>query len=59
MLFDDVQLSHYMVYYNPILGYSLKFIFFQNKNQKYKIKAVNIEKAGRGIQLYFWRKIKA
>jgi hypothetical protein len=37
--------------HNPILGYSPKFTFFQNKNQKNKIKAGNVEKAGRGIKL--------
>jgi urocanate hydratase len=32
--------------HNPILGYSPKFTFFQNKkNQKNKIKAGNAEKA--------------
>jgi hypothetical protein len=31
--------------HNSILGYSLKFTFFQNKNQKNKIKAGNVEKA--------------
>jgi hypothetical protein len=31
--------------HNPILGYSPKFIFFQNKNQKNKIPAGNVEKA--------------
>ena len=37
--------------HNPILNYSLKFIFFQNKNQKNKIKAGNVEKAGQKIKL--------
>ena len=45
--------------HNPIMGYSLKFtFFFQNKNQKNKIKANNVEKVSRGIQLQFWRKFK-
>ena len=34
-------------------------LFFQNKNKKNKIKAGNVEKAGRGIKLQFWRKFKA
>jgi hypothetical protein len=43
-----------MVCHNSILGYSLKFtFFFQNKNQKHKIKADKVEKAGWGIQLQF------
>jgi hypothetical protein len=29
--------------HNPILGYSLKITFFQNKNQKNKIKAGNVK----------------
>jgi hypothetical protein len=37
--------------HNPILGYSPKFIFFQNKNQTNKIKAGNVEKASRGMKL--------
>jgi len=32
--------------HNPILGYSPKFTFFQNKNKKNKIKAGNVEKPG-------------
>jgi hypothetical protein len=31
--------------HNSILGYSLKFIFFKNKNKKNKIKAGNVKKA--------------
>jgi len=37
--------------HNPILGYSSKNFFFQNKNKKNKIKAGNVEKAGWGIKL--------
>jgi len=33
---------------NPILGYSPKFTFFQNKKSKNKIKAGNVEKADQG-----------
>jgi hypothetical protein len=33
--------------HNSILGYSPKFTFFQNKNKINKIKANNMEKAGR------------
>jgi hypothetical protein len=43
---------------NPILDYSSKIIFFQNKNQKNKIKANNVEKAGREIKLQFLEEIK-
>jgi hypothetical protein len=42
------ELSTHIICHNPILSYSLKFIFFQNKNLKNKIKAANVEKAGRG-----------
>jgi hypothetical protein len=35
-------------YQNSILGYSPKFIFFQNKKSKNKIKAGNVEKADQG-----------
>jgi hypothetical protein len=44
--------------HNPILGYSPKFTFFQNKNKKNKIKAGNMEKAGREINLQFLKEIK-
>jgi hypothetical protein len=44
-----------MLCHNPILGYSPKFNFFQNKNKINKIKAGNVEKAGKGIKLQFFR----
>jgi hypothetical protein len=44
--------------HNSILGYSLKFTFFQNKNQKNKIKADNVEKVGREIKLQFLEEIQ-
>jgi hypothetical protein len=44
--------------HNPILGYSLKNYFFQNKNQKIKEKAGNVEKAGREIKLQFLEEIQ-
>jgi hypothetical protein len=52
--------------HNSILGYSPKFTFFQNKNKIDKIKASNMEKAGRREfqkyiknKLYIFRKIEA
>jgi hypothetical protein len=36
--------------HNPILGYSQKITFFQNKNKKNKIKAGNVEKTDQGEQ---------
>jgi len=44
--------------HNPILGYSPKFTFFQNKKQKNKVKADNVEKAGREIKLQFLEEIQ-
>jgi len=44
--------------HNPILGYSHKFTFFQNKNHKNKIKDGNVEKAGREIKLQFLEAIQ-
>jgi hypothetical protein len=41
------------------LGYSPKIhFFFQNKNKKNKIKAGNVEKAGREIKLQFLEEIQ-
>jgi len=54
-----MQVRLHQLCHNPILGYSSKFIFFQNKNKKNQIKAGNAEKAGREIKLQFWRKFKA
>jgi hypothetical protein len=52
-------MDKYFHYYchNPILGYSSKFTFFQNKNQKNKIKAGNVEKACREIKLQFFEEM--
>ena len=45
--------------HNPILGYSSKILFFfQNKNQKNKIKAGNVEKASQEIKLQFLEEIQ-
>jgi len=41
------------VCHNPILDYSLNFIFFQNKYQKIKIKVGNVEKGSQGINCNF------
>jgi len=40
------------------MGYSPKSVFFLNKNQKNKIKAGSVEKAGRGIKLQFFEEIQ-
>jgi len=44
--------------HNPILGYSSKIYFFQNKNKKNKIKAGNVEKVGWEIKLQFLEEIQ-
>jgi len=44
--------------HNPILDYSPKFIFFQNKNYKNKIKVGNVEKTGLEIKLQFLEEIQ-
>jgi len=44
--------------HNSILDYFLKFIFFQNKNYKNKIKTGNVEKAGLEIKLPFLEEIQ-
>jgi hypothetical protein len=43
--------------HNPILDYSSKFIYFQNKNYKNKIKVGNVEKTGLEIKLQFLEEI--
>jgi hypothetical protein len=45
--------------HNPILGYSPKIkFFFQNKNQKNKIKLGNVEKADWEIKMQFLEEIQ-
>jgi hypothetical protein len=45
--------------HNPILGYSPKInFFFQNKNQKNKIKPGNMEKADWEIKMQFLEEIQ-
>jgi len=44
--------------HNLILGYSPKFIFFQNKNKKIIIKTGNVEKVGREVKLQFLEEIQ-
>jgi len=50
--------NFYATCHNPILGYSPKITFFQNKNQKNKIKADNVENAGWGIKLQFLEEVQ-
>jgi hypothetical protein len=54
-----MNLVDYPNCHNPILGYSQKIhFFFQNQNQKNKIKAHNVEKAGWEIKLQFLEEIQ-